>query len=241
MPHPVGCRVDYATLGILLGLSFLPPIAFALWVRNHERHQREPLPSVLGMFVYGGTLGIVFALVLSVALDLGFAGAPAIFSLVVIAPFAEELAKGFGLRFVRGRMRELEDGIIYGACIGLGFGATENLLYGLTALLDEGLTDAVVTISLRVLSSVLLHAGSTALLGYGYGLAKLRGASFATAIPYYLLAVAQHSLYNYLVSTQYLVGFAAAVLMVIVVTTLLRRRIRHLDAQPRDVWTPVQR
>jgi RsiW-degrading membrane proteinase PrsW (M82 family) len=194
------------------------------------------------MFVYGGTLGVASALLLSLVLDVGFgAAAPAIFSLVVIAPFAEELAKGLGLGFVKRRILELEDGIIYGACIGLGFGATENFLYGLSALLDQGITDAVVTISLRVLSSVLLHAGSTALLGYGYGLAKLRGANFAAIIPYYLLAVAQHALYNYLVSQRFLLGFVVAVAMVIVVTTLLRRRIRHLDSQPRDAWVQVQR
>ena len=232
--------MDYATLGTLLALSFLPPIVFALWVRNHERHQREPVGAVLGMFAYGGTLGIAFALVLSLAFDVGFGGSELI-GLVVIAPFAEELAKGLGLRFVRRRVREVEDGIIYGAAIGLGFGATENLLYGLSALLDAGLTDAITTISLRVLSSVLLHAGSTALLGYGYSLLVLRDSSMALLLPYYLLAVAQHALYNVLVGTQYLVGVAAAVVMVLVVTTLLRRRIRQLDARGQGGWAVVQR
>lgn len=233
--------MDYATLGILLGLSFLPPIVFALWVRNHERHQREPLGAVLGMFAYGGTLGILFALALSLVLDIGFgAAAPAIVSLVVIAPFSEELAKGLGLGFVRKNVLELEDGIIYGACIGLGFGATENLLYGLSAYSEDGLGDAVVTISLRVLSSVLLHAGSAALLGYGYGLARLRNAGLGSLLPFYLLAVAQHAVYNFLVSQAFLLGFLAAVVMVIVVTTLLRRRIKALDAQPRDQWLTVR-
>jgi protease PrsW len=234
--------VDYATLGILLGLSFLPPIVFALWVRNRERHQREPLGAILGTFVYGGTLGILLALALSLLLDIGFgAAAPALVSLVIIAPFAEELAKGMGLGFVRRNVLELEDGIIYGACIGLGFGATENLLYGLTEYAEDGLGDAVVTISLRVLSSVLLHAGSAALLGYGYGLARLRNAGLGSLLPFYLLAVAQHALYNFLVSQQFLLGFAAAVVMVVVVTTLLARRIKFLDRQPRDAWIPVQR
>lgn len=224
-----------------MGLAFLPPIAFAVWVRNHERHQREPWGSILGMFAYGGTLGVVLALALSLLLDFGFGTAPALVGLVVIAPFAEEFAKACGLGFTKRRILELEDGIIYGACIGFGFGATENLLYGVTALLDEDLANAVLTISLRTFSSVLLHAGSAALVGYGYGVAKLRGAGLGTVTPFYLLAVAQHALYNFLVSTQYLLGFAAAVAMVIIVTTLLRRRIRALDLQPRESWIPVQR
>ena len=231
--------MDSVTLALLVGLSFLPPIAFAVWVRNHERHQREPLGAVAGMFVYGGTLGIIIALILSLVFDVGF-GATPFLGLVLVAPFVEELAKGLGFRFVRGRIRELEDGIIYGACIGLGFGATENLLYGLTAFFEEGLADAVWTISIRVLSSVLLHAGSTALLGYGYSLVRLRNRSLAPIVPFYLLAVAQHALYNFLVDLQILIGFAAAVVMVLVVTTILRRQIRALDAQSREAWVVVR-
>jgi RsiW-degrading membrane proteinase PrsW (M82 family) len=185
------------------------------------------------MFVYGGTLGVAAALALSITFGLGLqADAKSLVGLVVVAPLAEELAKGLGLGLVRNRILEVEDGIVYGAAIGLGFGATENLLYGLMELHDIGFTAAIATIGFRVLSSVLLHAGSTALLGYGYAMLRLRHKMGILVVPYYLLAVLQHALYNALVSTQALAGFAAAVVMVIVVTTLLRRRIRTLDARP---------
>lgn len=234
--------MDTLTLvALLVGLAFLPPIAFAVWIRNHEKHQREPWRAVLGMFAYGGSLGVILALALSLALDFGFGTAPPLVGLVLIAPFAEEFAKACGLGFTKRRILELEDGIIYGACIGFGFGATENLLYGFTALYEADVANAVLTISLRTFSSVLLHAGSAALVGYGYGLAKLRGSGLGVVVPFYLLAVAQHAIYNFLVSTQYLLGFAAAVAMVIAVASLLRRRIRSLDLQPRDAWIPVQR
>ena len=231
--------MEPATIAILVGLAFLPPVAFALWVRSHEKHQREPVHAVLGMFAYGGTLGVLSAIILSLVLGLwvdpdlaGFVG------LVVIAPLVEELSKGLGLGFVRGRILELEDGIIYGAAIGLGFGATENLLYGLEALDQGGLDNAVLVISLRVVSSALLHAGSTALLGYGYALARLRGQGLGYVLPFYLLAVVQHALYNFLVSGRYLIAFGAAVVMVITVTTLLRRQVRRLDRL--QGWTTVR-
>ncbi len=35
--------------------------------------------------------------------------------------------------FLKGEIDEVEDGIVYGAACGLGFGATENILYGLSA------------------------------------------------------------------------------------------------------------
>ncbi|MEA3136488.1 MAG: hypothetical protein QOC71_769 [Thermoplasmata archaeon] len=236
--------MDGTALGILLALAFLPPLLFMLWVRNHEKTQREPLGAVLGMFVYGGTLGVIIALALIYALDYSLGtqvDGLSLLSLVVIAPLLEELAKGLGLGLVRNRIRELEDGIVYGAAIGLGFAATENLLYGLQALGDSGIQEAALTIAFRVLSSVLLHAGSTALLGYGYARMRLRKQGLIVLMPYYLFAVAQHAIYNFLVGPQYLWGFVAAVVMVLVVTGLLRRQIRRLDAQPRDAWVAVQR
>jgi RsiW-degrading membrane proteinase PrsW (M82 family) len=237
--------VDGTTLGILLGLSFLPPLAFAVWVRNHEKHQRESMLAVLGMFAYGGTLGVAIALLIEQlgggALG-GTTGSGAFLMLVVGAPFAEELAKGLGLGISRRRILELEDGIIYGAAIGLGFGATESFLYGLKAYGDQGVIDAAVTIGFRILSSVLLHASSSALLGYGYARVRLRhDESLASLLPYYLLAVAQHALYNFLVGPQALAGFAAAVIMVVVVTTILRHQIRVLDARPPGPPIPVER
>jgi protease PrsW len=243
--------VDGATLGILVSLSFLPPLVFMVWVRNHEKTQREPLGAVLGMFVYGGTLGVIIALALILALDYSLGAEPGgltLLSLVVIAPLIEELAKGLGLGLVRKRVLEIEDGIVYGAAIGLGFAATENLLYGLKALADASdtaggvaLQTAAITIGFRVFSSVLLHAGSTALLGYGYALMHLRNQGLVVVLPYYLFAVLQHALYNFLVGPQYLLGFGAAVVLVLIVTGLLRRQIRRLDARPPDAWIAMQR
>lgn len=239
-----GAGVDWTVLGILVGLAFLPPLLFMVWVRNHEKTQREPLGVVLGMFAYGGTLGVIIALALILLIDYSLGAELAgwsLLSLVVVAPVIEELAKALGLGLVRNRIREMEDGIVYGAAIGLGFGATENLLYGLRALQESGIEDAAITIGFRVLSSVLLHAGSTALVGYGYARMRLRGQGLGIVLPYYLMAVLQHALYNYLVGPQLLWSFVAAIVMVFIVTGLLRRQIRRLDAQPRDAWVPVQR
>lgn len=236
--------MDQTTLAALAGLSFLPPLAFVVWTRNHERHQREPWGAVFGTFLYGGTLGVAIALGLEALAPAGGFGPGAtgatFLMLVVGAPLAEEFAKGLGLGLVRHRILELEDGIVYGACIGLGFGATESFLYGLKAFGDQGLADAILTILFRVLSSVLLHAGSTALLGYGYSRMRLRREPAVALLPFYLLAVAQHALYNFLVGPQLVAGFGLAVAMVLVVTGILRRRIRVLDARPPDAWTELR-
>ncbi len=229
------------TVGILIAMSALPPLLFLAWIRNREKDGREPLRAVLAAFVYGGSLGVVIALLLSILFDTnrawfasGFGVDAALLSVVVAAPFIEELSKGFGLGWSRKHMHELEDGLVYGAALGLGFAATENLLYGLTALLDGGSGLAYQTLVVRSVSSTLLHAGASALLGFGYGMLVLRGGVVAQLLPYYLVAVALHAAYNFLVFTETFVGLAAAVIIVWVVLLWVRRRIGHLDALPHD-------
>ncbi len=191
----------------------------------------------MGAFVYGGSVGVGVAVLLHFLFDFGYdqAGGPiplsdALVAAIVFAPLVEEFAKGLGLGGLRRRIKEPEDGIIYGAGLGLGFAATENLVYGVTALIDGGFQDALVTIIVRIFSSMLLHSGASALLGFGYALAVLRGRAWGSLFPYYLIAVILHSVYNFLVSTQELIGLLAAVIMVVTVAVGMRRRIEHLDA-----------
>lgn len=220
----------------LVALAFIPPLLYLLWLRSRERFDREPMAPVLTAFVYGGSFGVAIAVVLHLVFDFGYQQAGGPFPLeqefvaaVLIAPIVEEFAKALGLGRFRRRLREVEDGIIYGAGLGLGFAATENLVYGITALLGSGFSDAFVTVVVRIFSSMLLHSSASALLGFGYGMAVLQGRGLSTLIPYYLVAVLLHGVYNFLVSTQELVGLAAAVLMVSFVAVTLRRRIEQFD------------
>ncbi len=209
-----------------------------VWVRNHEKHNREPFFAVLKLFVFGATLGIAMALLLNGLFGVGIAQTgtlgidSVVLATVIGAPFLEELSKGVGLGFTRRRMLELEDGIIYGAAIGLGFSATENLVYGLVAFQDGGLAPALTTEAARVFSSSLLHGGTTALLGFGYSKMVLRGDAFPTLLPFYLLAVVMHAVYNYLVLSRSWTGFAVAMVLVFAVAGYLRKQIRTLDAKP---------
>lgn len=231
---------DSTVFSILAGLSFVPPLVFLLWVRAHENNDREPVRAVLVAFLYGGSAGVAIAILLHVLFQFGYdrAGGPlplasALLAAVIIAPIVEEFAKALGLGLVRKHMDEVEDGIIYGAGIGLGFAATENFVYGLAGL-EGGFGAAVTTISVRVFSSMLLHACASALIGYGYGLAVMRGGVPFEALPYYLGAVLLHAGYNFLVSTQAWWGFVAALVLVATLFGTLRRRIRDFDALPHD-------
>src|SRR3989337_3297973 len=134
------------TLLILAVSSFVPPLMFLILVRNTERYGQEPWSRVLRTFLFGAIVAILIAFVLEILLvalyddygpvylflrkDLGV-----VVLALVIAPVVEEFAKGVGVYLARPAIDEPEDGLVYGAASGLGFAASENLLYGLTGLL----------------------------------------------------------------------------------------------------------
>lgn len=227
------------SFAILAVLALIGPLVLAGWVRRDEVHGREPRSAVASAMRYGAVTGVLLGLLFHLVFDLGYSliGSPlglgsAFFVVVVGAPFGEELAKGLGLGLRRHRIKELEDGIVYGVAIGLGFAATENLVYGMAALLDSGFQVAVGTVVMRTFSSMLLHAAASGILGFGYAVVVRRGGVAAEAIPYYLMAVLLHALYNYLVYARVAAGLVLATVIVVAVVVVLRRRIRYLDALP---------
>lgn len=217
---------------ILGAIAFVPPLAFLFWVRARERHGREPVGPVLGIFVHGATLGVLLAIVLGLLLDLTVAAGSVRITAVIAAPLLEELTKGLGFGFVRRHVDEPEDGLVYGIAVGLGFAATETLIYGGMELLDNGAASAIGVVVVRHLSSLLLHAGSSALLGFGYAAMRLRHGAWPQLVPAYLLAVGLHALYNFLVLLEVWAAFVAAIVMVTAVMGALLRRLRQLDRRP---------
>jgi RsiW-degrading membrane proteinase PrsW (M82 family) len=156
---------------------------------------------------------------------------------VVIAPVVEEFTKPLALRLksVRYNLDELEDGLIFGAVAGLGFSATENLLYGYS-FLSEGFVAFLILMAIRSFGGCLLHASATALTGYGYGKTVMKHSSIFGVLPYFALAIFLHGFYNFFVSYELVgvvSGFFLAFLFVIMVITLVRKKIKTLDEKTR--------
>lgn len=136
----------------------------------------------------------------------------------------------------------MEDGIVYGAAVGLGFAATENLLYLVSALSDS-VESFVATAALRAVTSTLLHASASAVAGYGIAQAIYlrRIGRPASWLPFLGLAMAMHALFNLFASLGELVqvdqvafaflGFVLAFLLAAGAFVIIRRRIRELDAK----------
>lgn len=240
---------------LALLIAFLPPIAWLVWVRNLEIREREPWREVAKMFVWGATLGVVLALVLSYGtfyflepwwqekLDADASlFAFAVIAAVVVAPLAEEPAKALGLTFLVDTTPEPEDGLVYGAAVGLGFASTENLFYMLSAFEQGGLASLLVVGGIRSFASAFLHASASALVGYGF----LRTGNPIRRVAFLGLAILLHMTYNGLLSAEgilpwllgleetdvrfLLLGFVGALALSIAVFKLIRRQVQKLDA-----------
>jgi RsiW-degrading membrane proteinase PrsW (M82 family) len=198
--------IDICLVGIIIGVAFVPSLLYLVVVRNWERFGREPYSRLLLMFGYGAFVAVLIALVLNQVVlgelmrfeRLTDVGGEHFLGAVVVAPLVEEMAKGLGLVLVLAHLKREEDGMVYGATIGLGFAATENLLYETTALAEAGWGAFIMTAILRIISSTLLHATATGVTGYGIGKAVVSQQALMTAIPFYLIAVLMHATFNFL-------------------------------------------
>jgi RsiW-degrading membrane proteinase PrsW (M82 family) len=195
--------------------------------------------SIALTFLWGATIAIVAAVILGVILDiplrLSFYYHPLAYLLsgVVVAPVAEEISKplALGLKNVRKHILELEDGLIYGAVAGLGFSATENLLYGYS-FLEEGLLWFLILIILRSIGGCLLHASATAITGYGIGKALLQKTALIRVLPFLFLAMVLHGSYNFLLTFDrigVIIGVCFAFLIVIISIVIIRKKIVYFD------------
>lgn len=151
---------------------------------------------------------------------------------VIVAPFVEETSKALGLLFFRDRDPEPENGYVYGGAVGLGFAATENLLYVGSAFLFSGQDVALGLGIYRGIATVALHASATAITGYGvwrfrFSRGWRKGIGFVLLPVSLAAAILIHATYNFIASAE--AGALVAVLFAIVVFAYVRRRIRVLD------------
>ncbi|MCS7219711.1 MAG: PrsW family intramembrane metalloprotease [Anaerolineae bacterium] len=173
-------------LAIGLALSILaaviPTVLYAMLVWWCDRFEREPWPLLTVTFLWGALPAVIFALLAELVLDipLSVLGSSVAYELISsggVAPIVEELVKAAALLglflLVRSEFDGVLDGIIYGALVGFGFAMTENFLYFMAALQEEGWSTWATVIFLRTVIFGFNHAFFTSLTGIGLGIARM--------------------------------------------------------------------
>ncbi|MGB7537992.1 MAG: PrsW family intramembrane metalloprotease [Anaerolineales bacterium] len=226
--------------------GILPMICWAVLVWWFDRYEKEPLHLLVISFLWGVAPAVVIAAVVELVLALlsGYGGDAAstgisLFNLGLVAPLVEEGVKLLGLLgvfWIAGK--EIDgplDGIIYGAMVGFGFAATENVLFFLTS---ESVGELLVMIFLRAMVFGSLHAMIAAFTGLGLAFAKYArstGRAILWAAGGFLAAVIFHSIHNIglvfaqntllvLLAVVLSYGVGIAIILMLAVGSLIRER-----------------
>ncbi len=206
-------------------VAFVPSVFWIAWLMKRVRHG-PGAGSVLLMFGWGAIFAVIIALILNTLIP-GFSpriyGSGMFFAAVIVAPLVEEMAKPLGLRLADYDIARIRDGVLLGATAGLGFAATENLLYEMSAINSGGWETFWATAMVRSIAACALHASATALTGRGYALFSTEHESWLIIIPFYIGAVLLHALYNYLAISENILYFFGALILAVLAMVLTRR------------------
>lgn len=156
-------------------LALLPGIVLFAFIYWRDRLRPEPVKELLLAFFLGVLTVIPIILAETWVIKLGVYGATSsVFEgfkeAFIGAAIPEEFFKLAALILLfrwRKHQNEFMDGIVYAACIGLGFALAENVKYVIGNLLESGTGEALVSVVVnRALVSVPMHFGLAVIMGY---------------------------------------------------------------------------
>ncbi|HLB44742.1 MAG TPA: PrsW family glutamic-type intramembrane protease [Candidatus Limnocylindrales bacterium] len=239
---------------VLLAL-YVVPVALAIWLL--DLFEREPISLVAAAFVWGGIVAAGLAITTNTALLEALAKLfgpdfAQTWGVAVVAPPVEETFKYLGVVVIyliaRSEIDDLFDGFVYGAIVGLGFAAVENVTYFMQAVAGSGGGDQIgPVLGMFVLRSVLvgayMHVLWTGLSGLGLAYYvtqrdQPRGKRVLYAAALFALAVGAHFIWNSPLLTDLLSGLGGIVVFglikglpflafLVLLVVLARRRERR--------------
>jgi len=165
-------------------LSFGPALAYSWIIYWTDRYEKEPLPLLLGVFIWGSFVAAGAAYLLnSIARTwlmqyFGGAGEALFAQQTLAAPFIEELLKVLAVLIVFFLKTEefdsIIDGIVYSGITAIGFAATENMFYLYQGgYLANGWDGLYLQFFFRVILGAWNHLLYTSLFGIGLAVARL--------------------------------------------------------------------
>jgi RsiW-degrading membrane proteinase PrsW (M82 family) len=216
--------------------ALIPAVILGWWIYKKDSLRPEPLRMLYKAFLYGVgstfvTLVITSFMVMAGVMlyDLGsFKGA--VSTALFAAALPEECAKLLMLwLFLRNNpyYDEYLDGIVYAACVGLGFAGTENILYLLQS------TDWVGTGIMRGLTAVPAHFAIACAMGYFYSKRHFGDRSRLTAVCVLAVPVIIHWVYDALAFSGGIYPALSVVinaLFVLLIWLVYRNTMRRISA-----------
>ncbi|MFW6141407.1 MAG: PrsW family glutamic-type intramembrane protease [Candidatus Saliniplasma sp.] len=237
---------------IILSISLIPPVVYSVYIRNIERWEKEPWSYILLSFICGALAAVVFIFISYLIYGYivreheyfqFFRSITNIFIIIVFMPLLGEGLKSLSLLSVKKELDEVEDGLIQGATVGLGFGGAANIfyLYYTFTWASESIAGydvpILVFLGIASISTMLLHGSATAAVGYGISSAMVKHDYFHMYL-YFIAGISIHLLFNLLNITTiylevqsglyYLIGLGGVLLITNLVFRTIRARLLKL-------------
>lgn len=157
---------------LAVAVALAPTIALLIYVYQKDRYDREPLPLLMKLFVFGAFTVIPVYFVEKIFAGFNIFGGiiSAAYTSFVVAGFTEEYFKRMVVLRLACRNKNYDeklDGIIYSVFSALGFATVENLMYilvGQNNFLYTGVTRGIFAVPAHMLFGVTM--------GYYLSLAK---------------------------------------------------------------------
>ena len=195
---------------VSLFFGFTPMLLFAMILYWSDRYEKEPWLLLGSVFLWGAIIAAGGAFIINTILGVGifiFSNSEATTNLAtgsLIAPFVEEVLKGFSVLVVflifRKEFDSILDGIIYAGVVALGFAATENTYYIFNqGFLESGWQGLWSMVFVRVILVGWQHPFYTAFTGIGLALARLNKNVWIKILAPIIglsLAIFTHSIHN---------------------------------------------
>ncbi|MFP4000362.1 MAG: PrsW family glutamic-type intramembrane protease [Thermoplasmata archaeon] len=237
---------------VILIVSLVPALAYSIYIRNIEEYKKEPWRYVALAYLGGGITAVVF---LSFSWFIYgqiereheyfqfFRSITNVFIIVILFPVLGEALKAVGLLTVKKELDEVEDGLIHGAILGLGFGAFANIVYLYNTFTWQFETVAgfevpsLLFLIIAGISTILFHGSSTAAVGYGISSALVDHDYLHLGL-YFFAGISIHLLFNLLniitiylevqSGLYYLIGIGGVLLISNLVFRTIRARLLKL-------------
>ena len=233
------------TLAILISVIFgvVPAILWLkFWLQEDSKH---PEPNryiirtfLLGIFVVPFTILAQFIIQSTILGTVDYAKLlpslnPSAILILILLPLIEEIAKlcaGYYGGISKKVNDEPIDATIYIITAALGFSAFENVLFGLTSIINGQITDFILNNNLRIIGAMLLHVASSGIIGIiiSFSYKKTKKIQSKHVIIGLICATVLHSLFNLFImmSKNFSVYSFALVWTVVVCMILLLEKVR---------------
>ena len=211
---------------VFVAISFLGGVYCIRLLRSYDLYEKEPFWKMTLVTIWGGFWSFLIALILyAVLARLGLPAQQDMFSAFVIIGPVEELAKllAFAASYFvfRKELNEPVDGMIYMACVALGFSLIENYLYAMQP-------DSEHLIVVRLLICTPMHIIFSVVMGLAVYLGLHEHKAKALLVSAYLYAIIMHGLYDSLAFND----FSLAIIFVLLAASYgwTKRLLRYVSA-----------